>query len=126
MKRKSLLIVVLLMIGALSATVVANAQDTVTLKFWHAYNETGPENQLLTDTLIPMFEQSHPNIKVESDPYPYDDLHQTLLTSAAGGEGPDIVRADIIWSPEFADQGILLDLSKAMPDFQDFAKNTFA
>ncbi|MBX3085564.1 MAG: extracellular solute-binding protein [Anaerolineae bacterium] len=125
MKTKLLLVLVL----ALSLMVVrvpsASAQDTVTIKFWHTYNEVSPENKTLTDTLIPLFEKDHPNIKVESVPYPYDGFRQALLTSAAGGEGPDLVRLDIIWSPEFAKQGIIMNLSEKMPDFKDFADKVF-
>ena len=101
------------------------AQDTVTITFWHTYNEISPEHQTITDVLIPMFEAEHPNIKVESVPYPYDGFRQALLTSAAGGEGPDLARLDIIWSPEFADLGVLTNLSEAMPDFDEYAANVF-
>lgn len=106
---------------------ISYAQDNVvTLKFWHTYNEVSPENQTLTDVLIPKFEAEHPNIKVESVPYPYDGFRQALLTAAAGGEGPDLVRLDIIWSPEFAQQGIIMNLSDNMEDFQSYADAVFA
>jgi multiple sugar transport system substrate-binding protein len=36
------------------------------------------------------------------------------------------VRLDIIWSPEFAEQGIIAQLDTVMPDFQDFADRVFA
>ena len=102
------------------------AQDEpVTITFWHTYNEVSPEHQTLTDVLIPMFEEQHPDIQVESIPYPYDGFRQALLTAAAGGEGPDLVRLDIIWSPEFAEQGILAELDTVMPDFQDYADAVF-
>lgn len=105
---------------------VAFAQDEqVTVTFWHTYNEVSPENQTLTEVLIPLFEESHPNIHVESVPYPYDGFRQALLTAAAGGEGPDLVRLDIIWSPEFAEQGILAELDTVMPDFQEYADAVF-
>lgn len=119
-------LVISLMLVLLVAAPAALAQEPVTLTFWHTYNEISPENQTLSDVLIPLFEAEHPNIKVESVPYPYDGFRQALLTSAAGGAGPDLVRLDIIWSPEFADQGILMNLSQEMPDFEEFAANVFA
>ncbi len=123
MKTKVMLAVLLVLLFVVP---VSFAQDApVTITFWHTYNEVSAENQTLVDTLIPMFEAEHPNIQVESVPYPYDGFRQALLTSAAGGEGPDLVRLDIIWSPEFAAQGILLNLSEAMPDFQEFADAVF-
>ncbi len=109
----------------LAVVPIIQAQDPVTITFWHTYNEVSPENQTLVDTLIPAFEAAHPEINVESVPYPYDGFRQALLTSAAGGESPDLVRLDIIWSPEFAEQGILLNLSEQMPDFQEFADQVF-
>ncbi len=104
MKAK-LLLIGLLMLGIVQ---ISSAQEPVTITFWHTYNEVSPEHQTLVDTLIPKFEAEHSNIKVESVPYPYDGFRQALLTSAAGGEGPDLVRLDIIWSPEFAKQGVLM------------------
>src|SRR5690606_10729622 len=121
MKAKFLLLV-LLMLGVVQ---ISTAQEPVTITFWHTYNEVSPENQTLVETVIPMFEAEHPNIKVESVPYPYDGFRQALLTSAAGGEGPDLVRLEIIWSPEFAEQGILMNLSEQMPDFEEYAAAVF-
>ncbi|MCB9459689.1 MAG: extracellular solute-binding protein [Anaerolineaceae bacterium] len=119
-------IIFALMLVLLLVAPAAIAQEPVTITFWHTYNEVSPENQTLTDVLIPLFEEEHPDIHVESVPYPYDGFRQALLTSAAGGEGPDLVRLDIIWSPEFAAQGILMNLSDGMPDFDDIAANVFA
>lgn len=117
----------LLIIAALLIPVGAvQAQDeTVTITFWHTYNETSPENEMLVETLIPMFEEMHPNIKVESVPFPYDDFRQALLTALAGGEGPDLGRVDIIWSPEFADLGMLAPLDEMMEDFDTYAEQVF-
>jgi multiple sugar transport system substrate-binding protein len=122
---KAKLVVVLLIVAlAVPFGVTQARQETVTIKFWHTHNPT--ENQMLTETLIPMFEASHPNIKVESVIFPYDAFRQTLLTSLAGGEGPDLARLDIIWSPEFAKLGVLSALDEVMPDFQQFADAVFA
>lgn len=113
-------------VGLLLATSLAQAQDEpVTVTLWHTYNEVSPENQMLTETLIPSFEAQHPNIKVEAVAYPYDGFRQALLTALAGGTGPDLARLDIIWSPEFADQEVLAELDTVMPDFQDYADAVF-
>jgi multiple sugar transport system substrate-binding protein len=124
MKNKLVFLIVLSLVLVCSIS-VSSAQEPVTITFWHTYNEVSPENQTLVDVLIPMFEEQHPDINVESVPYPYDGFRQALLTSAAGGEGPDLVRLDIIWSPEFAAEGVLMNLSESMPDFQDFADQVF-
>src|SRR5215207_6784301 len=118
-------LLVILVFALLAIVPVSSAQEPVTITFWHTYNEVSPENETLAETLIPMFEAEHPDIHVESVPYPYDGFRQALLTSAAGGEGPDLVRLDIIWSPEFAEEGILMNLSESMPDFDEYAARVF-
>src|SRR5215207_7908483 len=101
MKRLRTLLVAAAATALLSALPIAAQDEPVTITFWHTYNEVSPENDTLVNTLIPMFEEQNPNIHVESVPYPYDGFRQALLTAAAAGEGPDLVRLDIIWSPEF-------------------------
>jgi multiple sugar transport system substrate-binding protein len=123
MKAK-LLVLLLIVALAVPLGVTQARQETVTIKFWHTHNPT--ENQMLTETLIPMFEAAHPNIKVEPVGFPYDDFRQALVTALAGGEGPDLARLDIIWSPEFAKLGVLSALDEVMPDFQQFADAVFA
>ncbi len=125
MKRKSLLVLSLFVLASVMSVVVVHAQDAVTVKFWHTYNETSPENEMLTKTLIPEFEKDHPGITIESVPYPYDQFRQTMLTALAGEEGPDLARLDIIWTPEFAKQGVLAPLSDVLPDFQTYADKVF-
>ncbi len=126
MKHKLFALLMVLALVAPMSLVQAQGGETVTVKFWHTYSEASTENQMLVETLIPLFEESHPNIKVESVPFPYDDFRQALVTSMAGGEGPDLARLDIIWSPEFAKLGALVALDEAMADFQEYADRVFA
>jgi multiple sugar transport system substrate-binding protein len=95
----------------------------VTISFWHAYNPL--ETEMLEDTVIPVFEAANPNITVESVNVPYDEFRRKLLTSIAGGTAPDLIRADIIWVPEFADMGALARLDEVMPDFDDYKDAVF-
>jgi multiple sugar transport system substrate-binding protein len=92
----------------------------VTITFWHNYNEVSPENEMLANTLIPMFEAEHPNIKVESLSVPWEDFRRKLFTSIAGGVAPDLIRSDIIWVPELAEMGALMPLDEVMPDFEEY------
>ena len=124
MKHK-LLIALLVVMLALPVGVINARQDTVTIEFWHTYNEVSPENEMLVETLIPMFQEANPGIEVKSIPFPYDEFRQTMLTALAGGEGPDLARLDIIWSPEFAELGVLEALDEVMPDFQQYADRVF-
>jgi multiple sugar transport system substrate-binding protein len=97
----------------------------VTLTFWHTYNETSPENEMLTKTLIPMFEDQYPNIKIQALSVPYEDFHRKLITAISGGVAPDLIRSDIIWVPELADIGALVPLDEVMPDFADYQAKVF-
>jgi multiple sugar transport system substrate-binding protein len=96
----------------------------VTLQFWHTYN-VEVETPFLQDVLIPEFEAAHPDIKVEQVQVPYDEFRRKLLTAIAGGTAPDLIRADIIWVPEFADMGALAPLDEVMPDFDTYKEAVF-
>lgn len=91
--------------------------------FWHGYNEL--ETTTLDDEVIPAFEAAHPGITVESLNVPYDQFRRKLLTAIAGGTAPDLIRADIIWVPEFAYMGALAPLDEIMSDFDEYADAVF-
>jgi multiple sugar transport system substrate-binding protein len=105
-------------------TPTASPKGPVTIQFWHTFN-VEVETPFLADVLIPEFEAQHPNIKVEQLQVPYDQFRRKLLTSMAGGSAPDLIRADIIWVPEFADMGALVALDEFMPDFEMYREAVF-
>ena len=94
--------------------------------FWNGYAADGDEIKTFTEVVLPAFNKLYPNVTVEHQEIPYDDLRQKLVTGLAGGTLPDVLRADIIWVPEFADQDALLALDQEMPDFQDIASTVYA
>ncbi len=96
----------------------------VTISFWNAYNAQA-EEPYVEKTLIPAFEASHPDIKVQPVNIPYDQFHQKLLTAIAGGTAPDVARLDIIWVPEFANLGALVPLDQSMSDFNTYKGAVF-
>jgi multiple sugar transport system substrate-binding protein len=98
---------------------------TGTVTFWNGYGADGDEITTFRNEVLPAFEAAYPNVTVETQEIPYDDLRQKLVTGIAGGVLPDVLRADIIWVPEFADQGVLLALDEEMPDFADLAATVF-
>ncbi len=109
-----------------SASQTPESESIITITFWHTYNETSPENEMLVGTLIPMFESEHPNIKIQSLSVPYEDFRRKLITSISGGVAPDLIRSDIIWVPELADMGALEMLDEVMPDFADYQSIVFS
>lgn len=104
----------------------ATADVTGMVTFWNGYAADGDEIKTFTDVVLPAFAKLYPNVKVEHQEIPYDDLRQKLVTGLAGGTLPDVLRADIIWVPEFADKGALVALDSEMPDFQSIADTVFA
>ena len=100
-------------------------EEEVTITFWHTYSENSSENDMLVNILIPIFEEQHPNITVETLIVPWEDFRSKIYTSIAGGVAPDLARVDIIWVPEFAEMGALVALDESMSDFSSFSEQVF-
>lgn len=98
------------------------APEPVTVTYWHTMSDAEVEAM---EEVIAAFEAEHLDIHIEMTRYAYDDFKSALLTSLAGGEGPDTARLDIIWVPEFAEMEALVALDEAMPDFDEIAAKTF-
>ena len=96
----------------------------VTITFWHTYNTDGPETKQLNEVVIPAFQKKYPNITVKAVVMPYDGLHDQLVTAASGGGLPDVMRMDIIWTPEFAKLGALAQLD-SLSGFNDLKSKVF-
>ncbi len=79
----------------------------VTISYWHTYSTDSPENKTLNEAVIPAFQKKYPYITVKATVQPYDDLHASATVAIAGGTTPDVLRMDIIWTPEFAKLGAL-------------------
>jgi multiple sugar transport system substrate-binding protein len=102
-----------------------SADVTGTVTFWNGYGADGDEIKTFTGTVLPAFNKLYPNVTVNHQEIPYDDLRQKLVTGLAGGTLPDVLRADIVWVPEFADQDALLALDTEMSDFADISAKVF-
>ncbi|MEX2548162.1 MAG: extracellular solute-binding protein, partial [Chloroflexota bacterium] len=96
-----------------------------TITYWAAYDQVGPEFRTMSDVVIPLFNAQYPDVTVDLQGIPYDDLRQRLITGIGGGEVPDLLRADLVWVPEFAEQGALMALDQEMDDFDEFAGRVF-
>lgn len=110
---------------AQSETIQPDESVTGYVTFWNGYAADGDEITTFRNEVLPAFQAAYPNVTVETQEIPYDDLRQKLITGMAGGVLPDVLRADIIWVPEFADQGTLLALDEEMPDFADYTDQVF-
>lgn len=105
----------------------ASGSEPVTLTFWGTYGNGGNKTQTdaLSKTIVPAFEKANPGIKIKYVDIPYDTMLQKLTTSAAGGELPDLVRADLGWVPKLGALGVLAPLDTAMSDFATLSADTY-
>lgn len=98
---------------------------TGTVTFWHGYSATSEELKTLRTVIIPGFEAKYPGAHVKEVPIQDSQLHQKLLTAAAGGDLPDVARGDIAWVSELAKLGLTQPLDTVMPDFGQVSAQTF-
>ena len=101
------------MLGLASTGVSSAAKPkTVTLQFWSTYNTADKEASTIAKVIIPAFEKANPGIKVDSVIYPYSDLLNKFITTSAAGNPPDVMRSDIGWVAQLAQQGLIQNVSK--------------
>ncbi|HYB44532.1 MAG TPA: ABC transporter substrate-binding protein [Candidatus Methylomirabilis sp.] len=89
----------------------ADGRGPITLVFKHA-KILGPSDPV--PGLLREFEASHPGVKVVAEALTWssDEQHQFYAVNLEGGNaGIDVLMLDVIWVPEFARAGWLLDLT---------------
>ncbi|HEY8420569.1 MAG TPA: extracellular solute-binding protein [Thermoclostridium sp.] len=89
-----------------------------TLDFWHHYSAQSPENEILTNVLIPKFEEENKGYKINAVSHEWADLHDKFIISTSSGILPDVARMDIAWLPEFHKMDILVPLDKEFSEFE--------
>jgi multiple sugar transport system substrate-binding protein len=97
----------------------AGADDHV-LTF--AGSVVGKEGEAIR-TQLAEFRAAHPGVRVEVrvTPDAADHRHQLYVQWLnAGATDPDVLQLDVVWTPEFAAAGWILDLDRFRPDTRDF------
>jgi len=88
---------------------------TLVFKHAHILGQGNPIPRLLAD-----FEARHPGVRVKAEALPWntDEQRQFFVINLEGGSpGFDVMMLDVIWVPEFARAGWLLDLTPRLaPD----------
>src|SRR6185295_11568824 len=87
----------------------------ITLVFKHA-KILGPADPV--PGLLRRFEAEHPGVRVQSEALTWssDEQHQFYVINLEGGSPPfDVMMLDVIWVPEFARAGWILDLTAQVP-----------
>lgn len=121
-KIPTILLALVLCLGAVGAAFAESSENPVTINFWHHYSAQSPENETLLNVLIPQFESENPGIKVNAVSHEWAELHDKILVSASSGSLPDVARCDIAWLPEFQKMGVLVALNQEIPDFAQTAE----
>jgi arabinogalactan oligomer/maltooligosaccharide transport system substrate-binding protein len=86
------------------------------ITFWNTQRDI--ENVELQKQ-VEAWQALHPGITIKTDLVPFDGADKKYTDAANAATAPDIFRADIGWTPTFADLGMLLDLTSYFPaDFQ--------
>jgi multiple sugar transport system substrate-binding protein len=96
------------------------APGPITLVFKHA-RILGPADPI--PGLLREFEAAHPGVRVQTETLPWtsDEQHQFYVINLEGrSPGFDVMMLDVIWVPEFARAGWLLDLGSRV-DTADLA-----
>ncbi|SDM83064.1 multiple sugar transport system substrate-binding protein [Paenibacillus sp. yr247] len=95
---------------------VLHGKQNHIIEFWHTYSDE--ETRLLEDKLVPEFERQYPAIQVKTvRQTSNEELKNTLIARASSMRGPDAVRMDIVWVPEFLSKGLLVPLNP-FPEFE--------
>ena len=92
----------------------SGAGAPVTLVFKHA-KILGPADPV--PGLLRRFEAEHPGVRVKSEALTWssDEQHQFYVINLEGGSPPfDVMMLDVIWVPEFARAGWILDLTPSV------------
>lgn len=103
--------------GTTASEAPAAASEPVTITYWHSMSN--PETEQLAK-VVAAFEDQNPEIKIEATRYASDDdsFKKAMLTASAANSYPDAARLDIAWVPQYANDGVLLQLDGAMPEFE--------
>jgi arabinogalactan oligomer/maltooligosaccharide transport system substrate-binding protein len=104
-----------------SVTPEAACDGVESLTFTHTMNDQ-------ESPVIAEIAQGFTGTTVEVTQIPFDGAQQAYDQQAAGGEAPDVFRAEIAWIADYADKGYLLDLSDRLSqeEWSDFLAGPLA
>ena len=81
----------------------------MTLEFWdNQQAESGLSEY--QQAAVDLFEETHPNIKVNVVTIPYPEYQDRLVIAVRGGTPPDVSTVDQIWNYGFATGGAIVPL----------------
>ncbi len=109
--RKKVLLTFVSIFGLIAFAGCTQAQDDVTIEFWHNYSAGAGQVEVL-ETLIGEFEEANPNVTVNQVYMEWSALKSNVVSGASTGTLPDVMRGDIAFVPQFQDLNVLVELSE--------------
>ena len=109
-------------LAALGAT-PALAQSTRVRMYWWGSKERADR----TLKAAALYQQRHPDVKIDGETLAWGDYWQRLATQAAGRNAPDLIQMDYRYIAEYARRGAILPLDEYLGkslDLSDFAKES--
>ncbi|MGV9382549.1 ABC transporter substrate-binding protein [Nonomuraea sp. NPDC003707] len=98
------------------------SKDPVTLRFtwWGA-----DERHKRTQQVIDLFQKKYPNITVKGEFKDWNGYWESLATTVAANDAPDVIQMDELYLSSYAERGALLDLGTASKHLKtaDFDKS---
>ena len=88
------------------------------------WDTSDPDNEAPAyDALIEKFNEEYPDVTIKHETVPFDQTQNKFKTAAESGSGaPDILRAEVAWTPEFASLGYLYALDGTAALDNNFAE----
>lgn len=114
-------LIALPLFGTLQSVGVTQAQEPIKLTLWNYWD--GNNGETMT-ALVDRYNAEHSEVEIENVFVGWGELLPKLQLAVAGGDGPDIAAADMVWMPYLAQSGALVPLNDfiaaSSTDIDDF------
>lgn len=117
---------VLLLVGCSDEAGTSESKDKGEITVWaHPYTDNQEKEGEMWKKLIASYEEAT-GVKVNFQQIPWANRDQKILTALAANNGPDVFYAIPDQMPQYAEAGMLLDLSPYMKDndMEDFVESS--
>jgi multiple sugar transport system substrate-binding protein len=103
-------------LGLMGPTALS-AQEQVTLTWWDFYGPAGSIRGDAVEDALARYSEANPGVTFERRNIPRGDYTRTLLQTATGGDGPDLLIAANWETSGYADAGLIVDLSSYVEEW---------
>jgi multiple sugar transport system substrate-binding protein len=132
--KKIAIVLLLMMVFGSMVYAGGGRQDSstagTTIEYWNVFDPAGanPLDGKSHEEKYTEYERSHPDVKITHNIMTYDQIREKAIVSGQAKTGPDFVHMLGEWVPEFAQMGLVTDITnnvKAWPDYNAFPASTW-